>query len=67
MDLLPPEAQEQGAISMPDADDPALQAKVNELRAAGEIVINCLAAEPDPRCDRELVEEDGEWQLQPIG
>ena len=65
-DLLPPEADEGGAISMPDADDPALEAKVSELRAAGEIVINCLATEPDPRCDRELVEEDGEWQVVPL-
>ena len=66
MDLMPPEAEEPGAISMPDADDPALEAKVSELRATGEIVINCLAADPDPRCDRELVEQDGEWQVVPL-
>jgi ATP phosphoribosyltransferase regulatory subunit len=66
MDLLPTEQESLGAISMPDADDPALEAKVNELREAGEIVINCLATDPDPRCDRELVEQDGEWQVQPL-
>ena len=66
MDLLPPGADEPGAISMPDADDPALEARVGELRAAGEIVINCLATDPDPRCDRELVEKDGDWQVVPI-
>ena len=66
MDLLPTEQESHGAISMPDADDPALEAKVNELREAGEIVINCLATDPDPRCDRELVEQDGEWQVQPL-
>ena len=66
MDLLPPGTEEPGAISMPDADDPALEARVGELRAAGEIVINCLATDPDPRCDRELVEKDGDWQVVPI-
>ncbi|MDH3993217.1 MAG: ATP phosphoribosyltransferase regulatory subunit, partial [Gammaproteobacteria bacterium] len=52
LDLLPVEAAGQGAISMPDADDPALEAIVNTLRDSGEIVINCLATDPDPRCDR---------------
>jgi ATP phosphoribosyltransferase regulatory subunit len=66
MDLMPPEPDEPGAISMPDADDPALEARVNELRATGEIVINCLATDADPRCDRELVEQDGEWQVVPL-
>ena len=66
MDLLPADAGEQGAISMPDADDPALEAKVNALRDAGEIVINCLATDPDPRCDRQLVDQDGDWQVVPL-
>ena len=66
MDLLPADAGEQGAISMPDADDPALETKVNALRDAGEIVINCLATDPDPRCDRQLVDEDGDWQVVPL-
>jgi ATP phosphoribosyltransferase regulatory subunit len=66
MALLPAPDPGQGAISMPDADDPALEAKVNELRAAGEIVINCLSTDPDSRCDRQLVEHDGEWQVQPL-
>ena len=66
MDLMPPEPDESGAISVPDADDPSLEARVHDLRAAGEIVINCLATNPDPRCDRELVEQDGEWQVLPV-
>ena len=66
MDLMPPEPDEAGAISVPDADDPSLEARVNELRAAGEIVINCLGTTPDPRCDRELVEQVGEWQVVPL-
>jgi hypothetical protein len=49
---------------MPDSDDPALVSKAESLRAQGEIVINCLATDPDPRCDRELVELDGEWVVQ---
>jgi len=65
VDLLPAPVQP-GAISVPDADDPALAARVAELRGAGEIVINCLSGEPDARCDRELVEEDGDWQVRPL-
>jgi len=64
--LVPEEEVSRGAINMPDSDDPALAARVAELRAAGEIVINCLATDPDPRCDRQLVERDGVWQLQAL-
>lgn len=67
MALLPPESPVQGAISMPDSDDPALVSRAERLRAQGEIVINCLATDPDPRCDRMLVERDGEWVVEPIG
>lgn len=66
LDLLPDEAAVGGAISVPNRHDPALMAKVNELREAGEIVINSLFAEPDPRCDRQLVEADGEWRVQAL-
>lgn len=54
------------AVSMPDSDDPALLKKVDELRSAGDIVINCLSSAPDPRCDRQLVERDGEWFVEPL-
>lgn len=66
MALLPAEETGRGAISMPDIDDPALQDRVDALRAAGEVVINCLSAAPDPRCDRQLVERDGDWVVQPL-
>ena len=78
MGLLAASTGTSSAISMPDADDPALEAKVHELRAAGEIVINCLSSDPDPRCDRQLVwltdepsdepsdEQGGEWVVQPM-
>ena len=36
MDLVPAEAAAVGAISMPDADDPALEAVVGALRSAGD-------------------------------
>lgn len=65
--LLAPAAQaDRGAISMPDADDPALASKVAELRAAGEVVINCLSGQCDARCDRELAEHNGEWRVRPL-
>lgn len=64
--LLPTATVQCGAISMPDADDPALEACVRELRAAGEIVVNCLSGAPDPRCDRHLVEENGNWLVRPL-
>ncbi len=66
LELLPGEAPAAGAISMPDADDPALERRVRELRAAGEIVINCLGTDPDPRCDRELAEQGADWVVQPL-
>ena len=68
MTLLPAAAVAYGAISAPDdsAAQPGLQEKVNELRARGEIVINALGAEADPRCDRELVMEADHWQVQAI-
>jgi hypothetical protein len=39
---------------------------VAELRAAGEIVINCLGADPDPRCDRQLQQHAGQWRIEPL-
>lgn len=66
MALLPAREAGRGAISMPDSDDPALLDRVAALRAAGEVVINCLSGAPDPRCDRELVEREGEWDLQSL-
>lgn len=64
--LRPPLVVCVGAISMPDVDDPALEQRVRELRDTGEIVINCLSSAPDPRCDRQLVEEEGQWQVRPL-
>ncbi|MEH6587312.1 MAG: ATP phosphoribosyltransferase regulatory subunit [Halioglobus sp.] len=64
--LLPATATMQGAISMPDSDDPDLLAAVRQLRAEGAIVINSLSSEHDSRCDRALVEMDSVWQVQEL-
>ena len=64
--LLPATATGQGAISMPDSDDPDLLAAVRQLRGAGEIVINSLSSEHDSRCDRELVEIETVWKVQEL-
>ncbi len=66
MAMLPTIATKQQAISMPNADDPALNLRVRELRAEGEVVIDCLSGSPDPQCDRHLVEHDGHWQVKPL-
>ena len=57
-------AESGGALGVQVGTFDALYRQV--LRAAGEVVINCLSGEPDPRCDRQLLEEDGRWQLHPI-
>lgn len=66
MAMLPTIATKQQAISMPNADDPALNLRVRELRAEGEVVIDCLSGSPDPQCDRHLVAHDGHWQVKPL-
>jgi ATP phosphoribosyltransferase regulatory subunit len=67
MALLPTETAQRGAISMPDSDDPLLVERARALRAAGEIVINCLGSVPDARCDRRLVERGGQWVVEANG
>lgn len=66
MNLCPAAGFDSGAISAPANDTPELLACVAALRAAGEVVINSLGADPDPRCDRQLVEVAGEWLVQPL-
>jgi ATP phosphoribosyltransferase regulatory subunit len=66
MTMLPTSIAGGGAISMPDADDPALDVQVRGLRSAGEVVINCLSGAVDPRCDRQLVEVNGQWLVKPL-
>lgn len=64
MTLLPQrDVEQEGAIASPDLPVTGLEEKVRELRAAGEVVINSLSGNPDERCDRQLVEKNGEWQV----
>ena len=66
MALLPAARVGRDAISMPDADDAALDLLVRELRAAGEVVINSLSGAPDSRCDRQLIKDNGQWRVQAL-
>ncbi len=54
------------AIAVPESDDPELEARVRELRRAGEIVIASLGGVRDGRCSRELVSINGSWELRPL-
>jgi ATP phosphoribosyltransferase regulatory subunit len=53
-------------IAAPSQDDPALQREVAALRAAGEVVVQSLGGEVDPRCDRVLVCEGGAWVMREL-
>lgn len=66
MAMSPTTVAQRRAISMPSADDPALTLRVRELRAQGEVVINCLSGSADPQCDRYLVKCNGHWQVKPL-
>ena len=67
--LLPPQPAQLG-ICAPHRDDAALQDKIAQLRAAGEIVVVDLlgdaALREELQCDRELVLRDGSWQVVPL-
>ncbi|HQU14734.1 MAG: ATP phosphoribosyltransferase regulatory subunit [Chromatiales bacterium 21-64-14] len=62
------EPQGPGAIFAPWGDAPGLQARVRELRAAGERVIGALPGQhggaADLGCDRVLVKRDGVWVVE---
>ncbi|MFK8046817.1 MAG: ATP phosphoribosyltransferase regulatory subunit [Halioglobus sp.] len=66
MGLLPDQEPAGGAISVPADDDPELLTRAKALRSSGEIVINSLSAEIDPRCNRQLVKEAGEWVVKTL-
>jgi ATP phosphoribosyltransferase regulatory subunit len=63
-------AQLSVTILAPAGNDIALLAKVDALRAAGQIVIqalpNAVLDVAELNCDRELVLQNGEWQIKPI-
>ena len=66
-----PATEQRGAIRAPwdgGADNAALCAEIGRLRAAGEIVIQCLPGVRDGEgCQRELVRVGGKWTLKTIG
>ncbi|NQY04575.1 MAG: ATP phosphoribosyltransferase regulatory subunit [Halieaceae bacterium] len=64
--LTQDEQAQPGAISAPAVDDAELIRAVAALRAQGEVVINMLGSEADPRCDRRLVAENTQWVVKPI-
>lgn len=59
-----------GAILAPySTPDSALATRVSALREQGEVVVELLPGElgcEGPRCDRQLVERDGQWITQAI-
>jgi ATP phosphoribosyltransferase regulatory subunit len=66
---LPP-ASPTRAVRAPWGQEAALQDAVRRLRRAGQVVIQALPgheqAQDEFVCDRELVQRDGAWTLQPI-
>lgn len=68
---LMPGAARRAAVRAPWSTDATLRAKVAELRAAGEIVIQALPGHENDHdefdCDRVLVNENGNWILKTLG
>ena len=64
---LAPVAPAPGCIRAPRASDPALEAAMAGLRAAGEVVIQDMPGHGhesgEGRCERELVKRKGKWQI----
>jgi len=67
VNLLEANAEQPAAISAPHSKEAALHEEIERLRSQGEVVISCLSAQPDERCNRELVEIDGQWCVEVIG
>ncbi|NMM28840.1 MAG: ATP phosphoribosyltransferase regulatory subunit [Glaciimonas sp.] len=68
---LLPMAKRKQAILAPWSGDYLLQAKINELRKAGEIVIQALPGHESDQdefdCDQAVVFESGNWILKKLG
>lgn len=63
---MPYPSRRQGILA-PAQDDPALLAKVRELRAAGEVVVVDLGLAADEAgCDRALLKTGETWQISPL-
>jgi len=59
-----------GAVLAPAGNDAALQAAIESLRAAGEIVVVDLPGKERPvaglECNRALVQRAGQWRVEPL-
>lgn len=68
---LLPAAKRKNAILAPWSDDSVLQAKINALRKAGEIVIQNFPGHENDQdefdCDQVVVFENGNWILKTLG
>jgi ATP phosphoribosyltransferase regulatory subunit len=68
---LLPVAERKRSIRAPWGRDPALRARIMELRNAGEVVIQTLPGHEQDQdefdCDRALVHENGSWILKILG
>lgn len=67
--LAPQPEPDKQAILAPLNSDSGLAAAIKQLRAAGERVIYRLPNDSNKeqlRCDRELVEQDGQWLVKPV-
>jgi ATP phosphoribosyltransferase regulatory subunit len=64
---LAPVAKRRSAIVAPWIDDAVLAGKIAELRLAGEVVIQAMTGDAvetaEYHCDRELVKQDGSWEV----
>ncbi len=65
---LAPGDADPNCIHAPPASDSALDAAIARLRAAGQVVIQELPGRHDERgrCQRELVRQQGKWQVRKI-
>ncbi|RJF98716.1 ATP phosphoribosyltransferase regulatory subunit [Noviherbaspirillum saxi] len=68
---LMPGAERRQAIRAPWGTEPDLRQKINELRRAGEVVIQALPGheneEDEFECNRSVVFENGNWILKTLG
>lgn len=60
-----------GGIWMPDSTDAALWQQVCQLRSEGQRVVQALPGQPlaaarDADCDRQLIQQNGLWQVSPL-
>ncbi len=60
-----------GGIWMPDSGDAALWQMVCQLRNEGQRVVQALPGQPlsaalEADCDRQLIQQDGRWQVLPL-